>query len=124
MQENGLRLNPDKTEVLRVDGPSICGLGSSLSFGGVTLTTKSEVRSFGVHLDPVLTMETQVVSVVLSTYFHLWQIAQLHCYLDVGALTTWVHALVISRLDYCDALYMGLPLRLMQKLQMLSLIHI
>ena len=37
MQENGLRLNPDKREVLRVSCPSIGGLGNSLSFGGVTL---------------------------------------------------------------------------------------
>ena len=71
MQENGLGLNPDKTEVLRVGAPSIGGLGNSLSFGGVTLTTMSEVHSLGVHLDPALTMETQVASVVHSAYFHL-----------------------------------------------------
>ena len=58
-------------EVLRVGGPSIGGLENSLSFGGVTLTPKSEVRSLGVHLDPALTMETQVASVVRSAYFHL-----------------------------------------------------
>ena len=34
MQENGLRLNQDKMEVLRVGGPTIGGLGNSLSFGG------------------------------------------------------------------------------------------
>ena len=33
MQENGLRLNPYKTKVLRVGGPTIGGLGNSLSFG-------------------------------------------------------------------------------------------
>ena len=56
-----------------------------------------------------------------STYFYLWRIAQLHPYLDGGgALTTLVHALVISRLDHCNALYVGLPLRLMQKLQMVQ----
>ena len=65
-------------------------------------------------------MGTQVVSVVRSAYFHLWQIAQLRPYLDVGSLTTLVHVLVISRLDHCNALYMGLPLRLMQKLQMVQ----
>ena len=119
MQENGLRLNPDKMEVLRVSGPSIGGLGNS-SFGGVTLTAKSEVHSLGVHLDPGLTMETQVTSVIHSTYFHLWQIAQLCPYLDVGVLTTLVHPLVISRLDHCNVLYVGLPLRLMQKLQMVQ----
>ena len=40
-------------------------------WGGVTLTTKSEVRSLGVHLDPALTMETQVSSMVCSAHLHL-----------------------------------------------------
>ena len=35
-------------------------------------------------------------------------------------LNTLVHALVVSRLDYCNALYVGLPLRLMRKLQMVQ----
>ena len=115
MQENGLRLNPDKTEVLRVGAPVVGGLGDSLSFGGVALSTKSGVRSLGVHLDPTLTMETQVASVVHTAFFHLWRIARLRPYLDTGALTTLVHALVISRLDHCNALYVGLPLKLMRK---------
>ena len=34
MQENGLRLNPDKMEVLRVGAPTAGDLGNSLSFGG------------------------------------------------------------------------------------------
>ena len=89
-----------------------------LFFGGVTLTTKSEVRSLGVHMDLALTMETEVVSLVCSAYFHLWRIAQLQPYLDGGALTTLIHSLVILRLDHCNALYVGLPLRLMRKLQM------
>ena len=65
-------------------------------------------------------METQVASVVRSANYHLWRIAQLRPYLDVGALTTLVHGLVISRLDCCNVLYVGLPLRLMRKLQMVQ----
>ena len=93
---------------------------NSLSFGGVTLTTKNEVHSLGVQLDPALTVETQVSSVVRPTYFHLWWIAELPPYLDVGALTILVHAFVVFRLNYCNALYVGLPLRLMQKLQIVQ----
>ena len=37
--------------------PFIGGLGNSVSFEGVTLTAKSEVRSLGIHLDQALTME-------------------------------------------------------------------
>ena len=65
-------------------------------------------------------MESQVVSVVHTAHLHFRWIAQLHSYLDFGALTNLVHALVISRLDYCNALYVGLPLRLMQKLQLVQ----
>ena len=49
MQLNRLRLNPDKTEVLRVGGPSISSIGDSLSFGGMTLAAKSEAVSY-THL--------------------------------------------------------------------------
>ena len=34
IRANGLRSNPDKREILRVGGPDVSGLGSSLSFGG------------------------------------------------------------------------------------------
>ena len=64
MQENGLRLNLDKTEVLRVGAPTVGSLGNFLSFGGVTLPAKEGVRSLGIHLDPALTMESQVALVV------------------------------------------------------------
>ena len=78
------------------------------------------VHSLGVHFDPTLTMESQVASVVRTAHLYLWRIAQLPSYLDVGALTTLVHALVVSRINYCNALYVGLPLGLMQKLQMIQ----
>ena len=58
----------------------------------------------GIHLDPTLTMEMQVASIVSTAFFHLWRIAQLRLYLDTGALTNLVHVLVISRLDDCNAL--------------------
>ena len=62
----------------------------------MTLAAKSGVCSLGIHLDPALTMVTQVASVVHTAFFHLWWIAQLWSYLNVGALTTLVHALIIS----------------------------
>ena len=89
-------------------------------FWGVTLTTKSEGHSLGVHLDPALTMETQVSSVIRSAHFHFQQIVQLRPFLEVGELTTLVHALVVSRLNYCNVLYVGLSLRLTRKLQMVQ----
>ena len=56
----------------------------------MTLPAKDGIRSLGIHLDPALTMETQMASVVCTAFFHLRRIAQLRSYLDVGALTTSV----------------------------------
>ena len=78
---------------------------------------KDEVCSLGVLLDPALSMASQIASVVQYTYFHLKQIAQLHPYLDTGSLNTLVHTLVVSRLDYCNAFCVGLPLGLVRRLQ-------
>ena len=36
-------------------------------------------------------------------------------YLDSRSLTMLVHSLVVLRLDYCNALYVGLPLGLLQR---------
>ena len=66
-------------------------------------------------------MDALMVALVVHTaFFHLWRIARLRPYLDVRALTTLVHALVILRLDHCNTLYVGLPLRLMRKLQVVQ----
>ena len=77
MQENGLRLKQDKTEVLRVGAPTAGGLGNSLSFGGVTLPTKDGVRSLGRVSRPV---ESQLwgstgVDHLLNAVQHLYEAA-------------------------------------------------
>ena len=40
--------------------------------------------------------------------------------MKIKHMFTYVHALVVSRLDHCNALYVGLPLRLLRKLQVVQ----
>lgn len=51
MRDNRLKLNPEKMEVLWVSALDICGLGASLTFGGVILSAKDEVH---ILQDPAL----------------------------------------------------------------------
>ena len=117
MRVNKLRLNPDKLEVLLVGALPHRLKGHFPALDGVKLPLKDRVHSLGVLLDPGLTLEAQVDSVSRAAFLQLQRIYQLCPYLDEQILATVTHALVTTRLDYCNALHVGQPLKL-------SLIHI
>ncbi|KAF7239274.1 Inactive carboxypeptidase-like protein X2 [Varanus komodoensis] len=111
MRANKLKLNPDKTEVLLVGGSSFGEGDLDLVLNGVALPLKDKVCSLGVLLDPELLLEAQVTAVARSAFFQLWLIHQLRPYLKNDCLVTVTHVLVTSRLDFCNALCVGLPLK-------------
>ncbi|KAF7252624.1 Craniofacial development protein 2 [Varanus komodoensis] len=120
MRANKLKLNPDKMEVLLVGGSNSWVGDLHLVLNGVALPLKDRVRSLGVLLNPELTLEAQVLAVARSAFHQLRLIHQLHPYLEDDCLATVTHALVTSRLDFCNVLYVGLPLKtvwILQKVQ-------
>ncbi|KAF7252767.1 putative RNA-directed DNA polymerase from transposon BS [Varanus komodoensis] len=120
MRANKLKLNPDKTEVLLVGGLGF-GMGDfDLVLNGVALPLKDRVHSLGVLLNPELSLEAQVTEVVRSAFLQLQLVHQLHPYLENYCLATVTHALVTSRLDFCNTLYVGLPLKMVQILQLVQ----
>uniref|UniRef100_A0A670I451 Reverse transcriptase domain-containing protein n=1 Tax=Podarcis muralis TaxID=64176 RepID=A0A670I451_PODMU len=120
MAANRLRLNPDKTEVLFLGDRRRASVEDSLVLNGVTVPLKDQVRSLGVILDSQLSMEAQVKSVSRAAVYQLHLVRRLRPYLPADCLARVVHALVISRLDYCNALYVGLPLKVTRKLQLIQ----
>ena len=92
-----------------------------LVLDGVTLPIKDCVCSLGILLlDPLLQMTTQIDATARSAYYQLRLIHKLRPFLELEDLKTVVHVLVISRLDFCNALYVGLLLCLVQKLQLVQ----
>ena len=71
-------------------------------------------------LDPSLTLEAQVDSVARGAFLQLRKLYQLWPYLDERSLMTVTHALVTSHIDYCNALYVGLPLKTIRQLQLVQ----
>uniref|UniRef100_A0A803SUK8 Reverse transcriptase domain-containing protein n=1 Tax=Anolis carolinensis TaxID=28377 RepID=A0A803SUK8_ANOCA len=116
MRANKLKLNPDKTEVLQVSRMSDRGIGWLPVLDGVALSLKAQVCSLGVLLDSALTLDAQVSAVAGRAFAQLKLVRQLRPYLVKSDLAMVVHALVTSRLDYCNALYVGLPLKTARKL--------
>ncbi|XP_061470050.1 uncharacterized protein LOC133379228 [Rhineura floridana] len=120
MRANKLKLNPNKTEMLLVGGPSAQMVDVRPVLDGVTLPLKEQVRSLGVLLDPLLSLEAQVASVAQNAFYQLRLVAQLRPYLSKEHLASVIHAMVTSRLDYCNALYVGLPMKTVRKLQLVQ----
>ncbi|KAF7254640.1 putative RNA-directed DNA polymerase from transposon BS [Varanus komodoensis] len=120
MRANKLKLNPDKTEVLLVGGSGFGEGGFDLVLNGATLPLRDKVRSLGVLLNPELSLEAQVTVAARSAFLQLRLINQLRPYLEYDCLATVTHALVTSRLDFCNALYVGLPLKTVRTLQLVQ----
>uniref|UniRef100_H3AF67 Reverse transcriptase domain-containing protein n=1 Tax=Latimeria chalumnae TaxID=7897 RepID=H3AF67_LATCH len=119
-----LKLNQGKSEVLVVGRGSICenfmNDSSPLTINGDFLKVVKVTKSLGVFLDSSLTMERQISSVVSVGFFHLRNIKKLCPFLPHDSLATLMHAFVSSRIDYCNALYAGLPLKLIHRLQLIQ----
>ncbi|KAF7250196.1 Cytoplasmic polyadenylation element-binding protein 1 [Varanus komodoensis] len=120
MRANKLKHNPDKTEILLVGGSDL-GMGDlGLVLKGVAFPPRGRVHSLGVPLDPELSLEAQVTVVARSAFLQLRLIHQLCPLLGNDCLATVTHALVTSRLDFCNALYVGLPLKMVRILQLVQ----
>ncbi|KAF7237995.1 Butyrophilin subfamily 1 member A1, partial [Varanus komodoensis] len=120
MRANELKLNPDKTEVLLVGGSGFRVGDLDLVLNGVALPLKDRVRSLGVLLDPELSLKAQVTAVARSAFLQLRLIHQLPSYLENDCLETVTHVLVTFQLDVCNALYLGLPLKMVWIFQMVQ----
>ena len=75
------------------------------------------VRDLRVQFDPSLNFKRQINSLVKNCSYHNRNLYAIKTYLDQQILLTLLHSLVMSRIDYCSSLYVGLPRYLLGKLQ-------
>ena len=114
-----LRLSNDKTEFLAPMSPHQHRIhaGLSLQLGDVTVRPVSSVRNLGVYFDQFLTMHRHVSSVCSKASFHLRGIGSIRHYITREVCHSLVIALVISHLDFCNALLSGLSACQVQRLR-------
>lgn len=68
---------------------------------------KPAVTNLGVKVDCDLKFDNQIKAVVKSSFFQLRQLAKIKPILSQQHFETVIHAFVSTRLDYCNALYIG-----------------
>ncbi len=85
-----------------------------------TITPSSSVKNLGVILDDQLTFKEHIAKTARSCRFELHNIRKIRPFLTEHAAQLLVQALVISRLDYCNALLAGLSSSTIKPLQMIQ----
>ena len=121
MESKQLKLNQDKTECLLVGkNRDIKRLNmSTLCINGRNLDVCDAVKNLGVTLDSTLSMKEHIQQVVRTTNYHLRNIAFIKKYLDETTMKMLVQNHVITKLDYCNSLYYGMPNYLLKELQLI-----
>ncbi len=104
MKEHYLQLNLAKTELLVFPATPTLQHDFTIQLGSSTITPSASVRNLSVIFDDQLLFKEHIAKTARSCMF-----AQL-----------LVQALVISRLDYCNALLAGLPSNTINPLQMIQ----
>ena len=100
---NRLKLNKDKTELLVISSlhlarPTL----SHIHVCGERVLASSRASNVGVVFDESLSMAPQGTAICKSAFNHLFRISLIHKYLTVDTAQLLVHALVTSKLDYCN----------------------
>ena len=76
-----------------------------------------KASNIGVLFDESLSMVPRVIAICKSAFYHLRKISLIRKYLTFDAAQLLFHALVTSKLDYCNSLLYDLPKRVIKQLQ-------
>nr|XP_033934775.1 integrin alpha-5-like [Pseudochaenichthys georgianus] len=80
---------------------------TSVDLGPLHQYIKPTVTNLGIKMDRELKLESQIKSVVKTSFYHLRQLDKVKPFLSRQQFETVIHAFVTTRLDYCNSLYMG-----------------
>ena len=114
---NKLKLNNNKTQCIvfgrQVLTTSADAFGNNFSDHSILKC----VKNLGVYLDCNMSMEEQIKSTVKKCNFQIRNVGKIRKYVNESNCKILVNSLIISHIDYCNALYFGLPDRLLYRLQ-------
>ena len=119
MITNKLKINDSKTEFIVFRSPQAKQDLSSLSVyvGDSIIQQSSKVRDLGVIFDQFLSFDDYISSVCRSTHFHLRNMGRIRHLLSHHATGQLLHALISTRLDYCNSVLYNLPKSSILRLQ-------
>ena len=117
MEQNFLKLNDNKTEFIIFTGHQKLEHSCSLVIGETTITPKESVRNLSVYVDIKMNMSEHIKGVSKTCYMHLRNISKIRKLVNTVTAHTMVRCMILSRLDYCNALLYSIPVKELKRLQ-------
>ena len=117
---NKLKLNPEKTEFLLIGHRKQREKYLSMfpvSLMDVETNPARSARNLGVIFDQDFNFRLHVSQVCRSCFYHIRDIRRIRRYLNLENAKTLAHAMVTSRLDYCNSLLYGIADKDVNRLQ-------
>ena len=109
-------MNPDKIELIWFAYSSnlkkLQYISTNLHLETLEIVPSSTVRDLGVYLDSSLDMRVHISKIVSAGFYRLRRLRQLRHVLNRERRQKLVSALILSRVDYCNSVLVGLPLNI------------
>ena len=90
---------------------------SSIGVVGDIVDRSMVVKYLGVHLDEQLKLDKHVTEKCKKATYNLYNIRKIRNSLTISACKTLVQGLVLSHLDYANAIFIGISKRNIQRMQ-------
>ena len=122
LMKNMLKLNDSKTEFFIAASSHNMNRLSNINFeiGSEVITPSPTIKNLGITFDSSMTMSDHITSMCKSVNFLLWNLARIRRFIDDDAASNAVRALILSKLDYGNALLSGCKNKDVARLQRLQ----
>ena len=111
MRQSFLNMNDSKTEIVIFATWNECYkiTTTSIDVGDISVNISPKLTYLGVLLDQYLTLKSHILTKAKRASHHLYSIRQIIKFLDLPAKQTLISSIVMSHLNYADAIFVGLP---------------
>ena len=120
--QNGLCLNPDKSESILIGTSSQLKKveQESVTVADCVIPFKSTIKNLGVIIDSNLSFDQHVDATCKSAQFHIRALRHIRGLLSTEVARCVAASIVGSRLDYCNGLLFGATSKNLRKLQIVQ----
>ena len=88
-----------------------------MSFGDTQLVSCESAKNLGVVLDSSLSFRSHIDSIVKTCNFHICNLYMIKDFVNTKNRVTLVHSLILSKVDYCNSLFIRLANVILKRVQ-------